>query len=1521
MAIKKRITLILVTVLALAILVTGITLTTFAEETEGIAFRVEHTDGTVTEYAPEGDASLTTQVRAGNAFAKVISNARDGDKITALMDFDIPSGDHQLNFNATLDLGGKTVTPSGRILVQPAIKLTVQNGTINKTNKEFIYMGEWGTGVSDTTVELKDVTIKKAVEAPNTCLFDVRAGSIIFDNVTANDGEYTINPKASHISVIHAGYKTRTLDQPINIEVKNSNIYTSGTSFITSLGASDQDANMGGYVLNIDIKDSVVDVDHYILLANPSADVAAKSAINITATGSTKLTSDTPVKIPETFLPQNVNIMIGYGVTTKKPRPEVGTVTLGEDGNGLLDLRSLSDTKNIGIVRDLWADDYTPVTDSAYSFVIVGDTQMTVDFDPDNLHYIYDWILDNKETKNIQYVFGMGDITNNSLDTEWSVAYEQITRLDGNVPYSLVIGNHDTSASYNETFNNETYKSMFDGFYSEDKIENSYVTFTVGDVKYLHITLDWKASNAVLNWASSIIEHYYDHLVIISTHAYLNNDGNLLTQGESDDGSTNSGEQMWNKLVSRYENVFLVLSGHRFTTDLVYRQATGVHGNVVTEIMTNGQCIDLKNDAMGLISILSFSEDGKTISVEYYSTVYDRYFGKNSQFTLSVPEYNSENYEAYTPLYEVTDANGNTFTLSDERTPSLVFASIESGSTVKLLGDVTLNSTTTIINNITIDLGGHKITTVGRFNVKSTFTVKNGTIVIDEKELVYVEEGNTKANVTFANVDLVHTEKSAKKALAEVRDGSITLDNVRCTAENWKGTSNLLTVAARTKKVGQSIYITIQNSNIDLGTSGCTVINFPTTSGETKGYTGYVTITNSTVKTSGKLLTAKTNTAVDNCAINASIDKDTVINCGTVFALSSLKTDKISVSIATGARFTAIPNVEGVSFDGTDVFIYDSTDELLYAAKLDEVDTSVAGCKLVNADGELVCLWNGTVINQELLTYAQNAACDVVLLGNMTTPAGTSSSARYSMTVTIGNLTIDLNGHTLNMGAYCYFGTASSSKVLTIKNGTVKHSYTVFYSYTGSNTSGFTAIGVKFFMSGYFASFDHRIGVLTLTDCEIKNTSTNTSSSKYIFTLGNTTRKDPVVVNISGCTITSSAAKSCAFETFSGQPCTVNVENSTISVAARIIYASADKGKNPADVFNFKNCTISQTGDGSLFNIKYETLTVNLDEVYVPTGNNYQSTTGTVTIAKGQTTATVAQGGYMITAPKIKIEANLTLYVDFTLNVWLPTDTAVTLLNVGGTDYRLSELDVVNGRYRIKVESISASEAADVITILITYTDGDKTLTVEKAYSVIEYAKSIIENEKYSSEAKSLLASVVDYVSSVYTYDKKALPDMLTTLIGSDAYKNALELGTSDGTATVPTTTTDIGTAKNAISGARLSLGNTVDFVFTVNPEYTGPITLSYAGRLYECEAVNGKIGENDYIRINMRAFDLFDEVITITAGEYSGTYDLAAYIAVIRTEYETEESLEALLISLYNYCKEANEYKAYITANGGALN
>ncbi len=1502
MSIRKRILVILAAVMAITMLVAGLSFTAFADE-DGNAFKVEQADGTITTYP------------AGTAFESVVSSAPANSTITLLDDASINTAFNALE-SITVDLNGFTVNVGARITPKNTAHVVFKNGTVNVTKAELVYMDEWSS--KNATFEFNSVTVKKDANAENKTLVDMRVGTVILDGVTINEGEWNADFSSPN-ALISMGYRTREKSQTLKLEVKNSNITLYGIPLINGSGASDETL---GYTLDVDVTDSYISTTTAVFRALPSAAASgANSYIDIYVSGSSELQGSTPITVNANIPSENVTITLDYGVISKKPT--VGTVILGNDGNGVLDLLNPTDSSNTGVVRDLWADEHTPFTDYAYTFVAVGDTQNTVNYDAKNLHYIYDWILENKDTQNIKFVFGMGDITNHSLDSEWPIAIEQISRLNGVVPYSLVRGNHDTPETFNANLNNEAYRSMFDGFYSEDSAENAYVTFTVGETDFLHVTLNYCASNAELNWAAGIIQQHPMHKVIISTHSYINSDSTLSTSGTNTNGSANSGEQMWNKLVSQYPNIFLVLSGHVFSTDLCQTQMTGVHGNTVTTIMTNGQCHDFKNGAMGLISLLHFSEDGKSLSVEYYSTVYDRYFGDNSQFTLEIPEFDLSAVEPPTYLYEIIDQNGHKLSYADTFSFSSVLSNAAAGSTLKLLGNVDVDSAITAPADVIIDLNGYTLSTKGgRIRGNCAITVTNGTVKIINYELIYIDEGYTKAHITFANVDIINT--STNKVTAEVRDGSLTFDNVRISAANWGSSNQIMTLGSRTKSVGCAVPVVIKNSTIDLGTKAVPIVYYGGNSGEVNGYTATVTIINSTLSTAGNIVkTSPTADGAKNSSASITFDSATTIKSPTPFAFNQLPTDKVSISFAEGAHLSAIPSVSGVSINyGGDVFSYNVSTALFAVVKTENIDPTVYGCKLVDADGSVLCYWEGSVLDQTLVNHAQNAACSIVLVGNMTTPAGPSSSAIVNITVKA--LTIDLNNCTLTMSEWSRFLSSAASSGTTkfvLKNGTVKHPYNVYHSYSGSDDTSFTAEDVKFIATSTYTSFDHRIGRMTFTDCEFEFTSTATSLIN-VFTLGNTTRTNPVLVEMRGCKFTSTGKQRNVFKLYNGQPTDITLKDCEITLGSSAVLLLTENYQktNLGDKLTVSECTIN-TANTKLYTIIHDTVTVTLDEVYVPTGATYETANGTVTIAKGQTMATVKEGGYMITAPKVSIQSNLTLYIDFTMNIWLPTDTNVTSINVLGVDYPLSDACVVGDKYRISVDSIGAGSAADVMQIFITYTDGEKTLTVEKIYSVIEYAKSIIESEKYSAESKSLLAYIVSYINSVYVYDEKAIPTELSALLSSDAYGNALSLTTSDGVTSLPTTSTDIGTAINAVKGARLSLGSSVQLIFALNPNYSGHLTLSYKGGSYECDVVNGTVGTKDYVTVNMRAFALYDEVITITAGEYSGTYDLAAYINGIMTEYEATDSLSALLLNLYNYCKEAKEYKEHVNANGGELN
>ena len=320
-------------------------------------------------------------------------------------------------------------------------------------------------------------------------------------------------------------------------------------------------------------------------------------------------------------------------------------------------------------------DDNRP-HDYAYSFAVVGDTQYLVENDvnrgTDNNGTLYDWIVANKEDKKIQYVFGLGDITDDRTDvTQWEHAKAGISKLDGVLPYYLIRGNHDDSASFNSYFNNDAYKSQFVDpdiqdqskcFYESGKIDNAYTKFTIGETKYLLMLLDYGANDNILKWAGEVIAANPTYRVIINTHGYLSSDGGRLddetySPDPVGNNTANNGVEMWEKLMSKHRNIFLVLCGHDpyvTNSNILMLQSKGDGGNTVTELLIDPQSLDWDNPnttdddndpQYGMVAMLYFNEDGSKVSVEYISTALtteedgDYLYREENQFDFTLVSY------------------------------------------------------------------------------------------------------------------------------------------------------------------------------------------------------------------------------------------------------------------------------------------------------------------------------------------------------------------------------------------------------------------------------------------------------------------------------------------------------------------------------------------------------------------------------------------------------------------------------------------------------------------------------------------------------------------------------------------------------------------------------------------------------------------------------------------------------------------------------------------------------------------
>ncbi len=283
-------------------------------------------------------------------------------------------------------------------------------------------------------------------------------------------------------------------------------------------------------------------------------------------------------------------------------------------------------------------DEYAEVSenDYAFSFAVIGDTQaLNQSANETVFQPMFNWIKNNVYSKNIKAVISVGDITNKNTPVQWQNAKEAYSKLDGIVPTFPILGNHDNTEQYDETAKVGLYKEymtfektdMSDSY--DGSINTYYQKIHVGGIKYLILAISYGHTAEERLWAKNVIENNPDYNVIITTHAYMFGNGEHLNR----DGAPN----LYEELVLPYSNIVLVTCGHMRGDNVKLTTDTRSDGSVVQQLFTNPQDADASL-AGGIVTMLYFSEDGKSVKVRNYSTALDCYLGSENptEFTLDL---------------------------------------------------------------------------------------------------------------------------------------------------------------------------------------------------------------------------------------------------------------------------------------------------------------------------------------------------------------------------------------------------------------------------------------------------------------------------------------------------------------------------------------------------------------------------------------------------------------------------------------------------------------------------------------------------------------------------------------------------------------------------------------------------------------------------------------------------------------------------------------------------------------------
>lgn len=165
--------------------------------------------------------------------------------------------------------------------------------------------------------------------------------------------------------------------------------------------------------------------------------------------------------------------------------------------------------------------------------------------------------------------------------------------------------------------------------------------FEAGGYRFLHIGLQFAPSDASLRWAETVIHAHPGLPTIIATHDFLDKTGDRRAHPVVDihalDPFDNNAQGVWDKLIDRNPQIFMVLSGHH--NGQSFRMDRNRQGRAVYQILSDFQdrnqaAIDAGMTAEkapglgdGWMRLMTFdmSEAVPTIRVRTYSTHYDRY--------------------------------------------------------------------------------------------------------------------------------------------------------------------------------------------------------------------------------------------------------------------------------------------------------------------------------------------------------------------------------------------------------------------------------------------------------------------------------------------------------------------------------------------------------------------------------------------------------------------------------------------------------------------------------------------------------------------------------------------------------------------------------------------------------------------------------------------------------------------------------------------------------------------------------
>ena len=308
---------------------------------------------------------------------------------------------------------------------------------------------------------------------------------------------------------------------------------------------------------------------------------------------------------------------------------------------------------------------------------------------------------------------------------------------------------------------------------------------------------------------------------------------------------------------------------------------------------------------------------------------------------------------------------------------------------------------------------------------------------------------------------------------------------------------------------------------------------------------------------------------------------------------------------------------------------------------------------------------------------------------------------------------------------------------------------------------------------------------------------------------------------------------------------------------------------------------------------------------------------GTFTTAPAYVTESITlTPGYTVKTNVSGIKANLSLYTDFDVNLYIPAE-YMDYITVDG--YTLTDATLGEANFKKITVTQACNETTDafVVTLKIAETVNGVEYTDTKVitYSVAAYAETVLNSQTLTDSDKVLAYYMVAYANAATAYVDGAADETLTAML--ETYAKFGELYTVESEYANAIAETNLSAV---FSEATVTLDPKPAFVLTVKDGFVGTVVVKYADgsneRLYT-------VGENTKREIVIEGMKLynFSQILEITAEgtigeemvEIKGAYSLDTFAKYHSDNAETNETSAAclpLINALRAYAEVAYIYK-----------